>query len=247
MLLMVEKSARGGICHSIYRFATANNKYMKDYDKNKESSCNRYWDLNNLYGGEMSQKLPVNSFEWIKDTFQFNEEFTKTYNQESDEGYFLKVDVQYMETLHELHSDLPFLPERIKIEKVEKLVAHLYDKTEYFIHIRNFKQTLNYGLVFKKVYRVIKFSQNASLKPYIDTNTDLRKKSKNDFEKYFFKLKDNEVFGKTMKNVRKNRDIKLVTIERRRNYLVLEPKCHTTKFFTEYLLAIGIKKNRNAC
>ena len=89
---------------------------------------------------------------------------------------------------------------------------------------------------------MIKFSQNASLKPYIDTNTDLRKKSKNDFEKDFFKLKDNEVFGKTMKNVRKNRDIKLVTIERRRNYLVLEPECHTTKFFTEYLLAIGIKK-----
>ena len=89
---------------------------------------------------------------------------------------------------------------------------------------------------------MIKFSQNASLKPYIDTNTDLRKKSKNDFEKDFFKLKDNEVFGKTMKNVRKNRDIKLVTTERRRNYLVLEPKCHTTKFFTEYLLAIGIKK-----
>ena len=92
---------------------------------------------------------------------------------------------------------------------------------------------------------MVKFNQNALLKPYIDTNTDLRKKSKNDFEKDFFKLKNNEVFGKTMKNVRKNRDIRLVTAERR-NCLVLEPKCHTTKFFTEYLLAIGIKKNRNA-
>ena len=193
----------------------------------------------------MSQKLPVNSFEWIKDSSQFNEEFTKTYNQESDEGYFLKVEIQYMETLHELHSDLPFLPERMKIEKLEKLVANLYDTTEYLIHIRNFKETLNNGLVFKKIYRVIKFNQNALLKPYIDKNTDLRKKSKNDFEKDFFKLKNNEVFGKTMKNVRKNRDIKLVTAERR-NCLVLEPKCHTTKFFTEYLLAIGIKKNRNA-
>ena len=194
----------------------------------------------------MSQKLPVNSFEWIKDSSQFNEEFTKTYNQESDEGYFLKVEIQYMETLHELHSDLPLLPERMKIEKLEKLVANLYDTTEYLIHIRNFKETLNNGLVFKKIYRVIKFNQNALLKPYIDKNTDLRKKSKNDFEKDFFKLKNNEVFGKTMKSVRKNRDIKLVTTERRRNYLVLDPKCHTTKFFTEYLLAIGIKKNRNA-
>ena len=194
----------------------------------------------------MSQKLPVNSFEWIKDSSQFNEEFTKTYNQESDEGYFLKVEIQYMETLHELHSDLPLLPERMKIEKLEKLVANLYDTTEYLIHIRNFKETLNNGLVFKKIYRVIKFNQNALLKPYIDKNTDLRKKSKNDFEKDFFKLKNNEVFGKTMKSVRKNRDIKLVTTERRRNYLVVDPKCHTTKFFTEYLLAIGIKKNRNA-
>ena len=96
----------------------------------------------------MSQKLPVNSFEWIKDSSQFNEEFTKTYNQESDEGYFLKVEIQYMETLHELHSDLPFLPERMKIKKVEKLVANLYDNTEYLIHIINFKQTLNNGLVF---------------------------------------------------------------------------------------------------
>ena len=85
----------------------------------------------------MSQKLPVNNFEWIKDTSQFNEDFIKNYNEESDEGYFLEVDVQYLEKLHELHNDLPFLPERTKIEKVEKLVANLHDKTKYVIHIRN--------------------------------------------------------------------------------------------------------------
>ena len=180
MLLMVEKGIRGGICHSIYRYAKANNKYMKDYDKNKESSYLQYWDVNNLYGWAMSQKLPVNNFEWIKDTSQFNEDFIKNYNEESDEGYFLEVDVQYLEKLHELHNDLPFLPERMKIEKVEKLVANLHDKTEYVIHIRNLKQALNHGLVLKKVHRVIKFNQNAWLKPYIDMNTDLRKKSKND-------------------------------------------------------------------
>ena len=133
----------------------------------------------------MQQKVPVNIFEWIKDTSQFNEDFIKNYNEESDEGYFFEVDVQYLEKLHELHNDLPFLPERMKIEKVEKLVANLHDKTEYVIHIRNLKQALNHGLVLKKVHRVIKFNQNAWLKPYIDMNTDLRKNTKNDFEKVF--------------------------------------------------------------
>ena len=132
----------------------------------------------------------------------------------------------------------------MKIEKVEKLVTNLHDKTEYVIHIRNLKQALNHGLVLKKVHRVIKFNQNAWLKPYIDMNTDLRKKAKNDFEKDFFKLMNNAVFGKTMENVRKHRNIKLVTTERRRNYLVLEPNFHTTKFFTEHLLAIEMRKTQ---
>ena len=113
----------------------------------------------------MSQKLPVNNNEWIKDTSQFNEDFIKNCNEESDEGNFLKVDVQYLDKLYELHNDLPFLPERMKIEKVEKLVANLHDKTEYVIHIRSLKQTLNHELVLKKVHRVIKFNQNAWLNP----------------------------------------------------------------------------------
>ena len=98
----------------------------------------------------MSQKLLVNNFEWIKDTCQFNKDFVKNYNEESDEEYFLKVDVQYLEKLHELYNDLPFLPGRMKIGKVEKLVPNLHDKTEFVIHIRNFKQALNHGLVLKK-------------------------------------------------------------------------------------------------
>ena len=161
MLLMVEKGIRGGIYHSIYQYAKANNKHMKDYDENKELSYLEYWDVNNLYCWSMSQKLPVNNFEWIVDTSQFNEDFTKNYNEESDEGYSLEIDVQYLEKLHELHNDLPFLPEGMKIEKVERLVANLDDKTEYIIHIRNLKQALNHGLVLKKVHKVIKFNQNA--------------------------------------------------------------------------------------
>ena len=132
----------------------------------------------------------------------------------------------------------------MKIEKVEKLVASLHDKIGYVIHIRNLLQVLSHKLFLRKVYRVIKFNQNASLKPSINMNTDLRKKTKIDFEKDFFKLMNNAVFGKNMENVRKHRDIKLVTTERRRNCLVSKPNYHTTKFFTENLLAIEIKKMR---
>ena len=120
---------------------------MKDYDKNKESPYLKYWNANSLYGWAMSQKLPVNKFEWLKDTSQFNEDFIKNYNEESDEGYFLEVDFQYPEKLHELYNDSPFLPEKMKIEKVEKLVTNLHDKTEYVIYIRNLKQALNHGLI----------------------------------------------------------------------------------------------------
>ena len=136
---MVEKGLRGEIHHSIYQYAKANNKYMKNYDKNEESSYPQYWDVNNSYGWVMPQKLPVNNFGWIENTSQLNEDFIKSYNEESDEGYFLEVDVQYLEKLHELHNALPFLLERMKIQEVERLVANLHDKTEYVTHIRNLK------------------------------------------------------------------------------------------------------------
>ena len=129
------------------------------------------------------QKLPVNKFQRIKNTSQFDEDFIKNYNEESDERDFLVVDTQYLEKFHELHNDLPFLPERMKIEKIEKLVTNLHDKTENVIQIRNLKQSLNHGLILTKVHRVIKFNQKAWLKPYIDMNT---KKTKNNFEKDFF-------------------------------------------------------------
>ena len=180
----------------------------------------------------MTQKISVNLFEWIKDTSQFNEDFIKDYNEESNKGYFLEVDVQYTEKLDELHNDLPFLLERMKIEKVKKFVANLHDKSEYVIHIRNLIRALNHGLVLQNVHRVIKFNQNAWLKPYIDMNTDLRKEPKNDF------------FGKNVDIVRKHRDIKLVTTARRRNCLVSEPNSHTTKFCIENSLAIEMKKRR---
>ena len=119
MLLMVVKGARGGIYHSIYRYAKANNKYTKDYYKNKELPYLQYFDVSNSYGWAMLQKLPVNNFEWIQDASQFNEDFIKNYNEKTDKGHFLEVDVQYLEKLNHVHIDLPFLPERKKLEKVK--------------------------------------------------------------------------------------------------------------------------------
>ena len=150
MLLMVEKGIRGRICNTIHQYEKANNKYMKDYDKNRESSYRKYWDVNSLYGWAMSQKLPVNNFQQTEETSQFNEDYIKNYNEESDEAYFLEVDIQYPEKLHELHNDVPFLPERKKIKKVKKLVTNLYDKNECLIHIRKLKQLLNDRINFEK-------------------------------------------------------------------------------------------------
>ena len=176
MLLMVAKGIRGGICHAIHRYAKANNKYMKDYDEKEESSYIQYLDANNLYGRAMPQKLPVSGFKWEKDMLKFTEKFIKNYDEDSDKGYILEVDVEYPENLHDSHSDLPFSPERMKIDKCKKLVCNLYDKNNYVVHIRSVKQALNHGLILKKVHRVIQFNQEAWLKPYIDMNTELKKR-----------------------------------------------------------------------
>ena len=125
MLLMIEKGIQGGISQAIHRYAKANNKYMKSYDKNIKSSYLTYLDANNLYGWAMSQKLLVNGFEWVEDLSQFKEDFIKNYDENSDKGYFLEVDVEYPKNLFSLHSDLPFLPERKKIGKFNKLVCDL--------------------------------------------------------------------------------------------------------------------------
>ena len=165
----------------------------------------------------MSQKFPTNGFQWVEDLSQFKEDFIK---------------------------NLPLLPKRKKIGKCNKLIYGFYDKKNYVVHIKALKQALNHGLILKKVHRVIQFNQKAWLKPYIDMNTKLRKEAKNEFEKDFFKLMNNSVFGKTMENVRKHRDIKLVTTDKRRNQLASEPNYHTTKYFSENLMAIEMKKTK---
>ena len=134
MLLMVEEGIRGGICHSIQRYAKANNKYMKGYNNNEESSYIQYLDANHLYGWAMSKKLPTNGFKWI-DTSEATarpnarsssersnkiiEDFIKSYNGNDTKGYILEVDVEYPKRLHELHNDLPFLSERMEVISVK--------------------------------------------------------------------------------------------------------------------------------
>ena len=217
---------------------------MKNYDESKESSYIQYLDANNLYGWAMSQKLPVNSFKLLEDTSEINEEFIKNYDENNDKGYILEVDVKYPKKLHDIHSDLPFLPKRMKIYKCKKLVCNLLNENKYVVHIKSLKQALNHGLKFKKVHRIIKFNQKAWLKPYIDMNNELRKLAKDDFEKDLFELMNNAVFGKTMENVRKHRDIKLATTNKKRNKLVSEPNYHTMNYISKDLSIIEMNKTR---
>ena len=188
---------------------------MIDYDEKKESSFLIYTDYNNLYGKAMSGKLSVDGFEWVEDISEIDENFIKNYDKDSNVGYFIEADIEYPKELHTLHSDLPFLPERMKVNKCNKLVYNLYDKKDYVDHIRSLKQALNHGLKVKKILKVLKFNQRAWLKLYIDENTDLRKNAENDFEKDFYKLMNNAVYGKTMENVRKHRIIKFVNNDKK--------------------------------
>ena len=192
----------------------------------------------------MSQKLPVNGFKWIKDVAEIDEKIIKNYGEDSDKGYILEVDIKYPRKLHDLHSDLSFLPKRMKIAKCKKLVCNLRNKKKYVVHIRSLKQALNYGLKLKKVHRIIEFNQEAWLKIYIDMNTELIKIAKNDFEKDFFKLMNNAVFGKTMENARKHRDIKLVATDKKKSKLVSEPNYHTINLISENLSIIEMRKTK---
>ena len=220
MLLMFERGIRGGITQAVCKYASANNKYLGDkFNPNEDTTYLQYLDANNLYSWAMSQPLPTGGFRWVDvNPNEISELATRT-----DKGYILEVDVSYPKDLHDSHNDLPFMCERMEINGVEKLVPNLMDKKSYVIHIQALNQALQYGLRLDGIHRAIEFDQSPWLKTYIDFNTQLRTAATNDFEKDFFKLMNDTVFGKTMENIRKHRNIKLVTTEEKYLRTVIKP------------------------
>ena len=220
--LFIEKGMRGGISYVSKRYIKANNENCPDYDKEKPEIYINYLDMNNLYGGAMSQYLPYGGFKWVKTT---NETVNRILNKKDNSlhGYFLEVDLEYLENLHIKHSDYSLEPEKIKIQDewlspycleiknendiktgaVNKLTTNLMLKNNYVVHYRNLKYYISQGLIFKKVHRILEFKQSNWMKPYIDFNTQKRKEATNEADKNLFKLLNNAVYGKAMENMRK--------------------------------------------
>ena len=233
MLMMVEKGIRGGVSMISTRYGKANNPYMKDYDPDQPNKFISYLDANNLYGWAMCKPLPTKGFRWM------NKEELKDWKSMP---CILEVDLTYPEKLHDLHNDYPLAPERVTVNKVEKLIPNLNDKKNYVIHHETLKLYLSLGLKLTKIHRGITFEESAWLKPYIDLNTNLRAKATNDFEKDFFKLMNNSVFGKTMENIRNRVDIRLVTRESQAKKLTCKPNYQHHTIFCENLTAVHMKK-----
>ena len=257
MFQFIEKGLRGGVSYIANRFSEANNKYMENFDENKPSKYIMYLDANNLYGWAMSQYLPTGNFKWLTKE-QINKTNLANYSEEHDEGLLLEVDLDYPQELHDLHNDFPLAPEKLKVNKnmlseycqkisekfnissgqVHKLITMLGKKEKYVLHYRNLQLYLSLGLKLKKVHRVLQFNQSPWLKKYIDFNTNKRTLSSNDFEKNFFKLMNNSVFGKTMENLRKRVDVRLVTDKEKLLKLASKPSYVSSKIFNENLVAV---------
>ena len=242
MFQFIEKGMRGGVSYIAHRYGKANNKYMSDYDATKPCKYIMYLDANNLYGWAMSQYLPTGGFKWLSQK-KIDILNLATYAKDGEKGLILEVDLEYPKELHDLHNSYPLAPEQIKVQKdmlsnyckqiaekyqistglVTKLIPTLNKKEKYVLHYRNLQLYMDLGLKVSKIYRVLEFDQSPWLKKYIDFNTEKRKYAKNSFEKDFFKLLNNAVFGKTMENLRKRIDVKLVTNEKQLTNITSKP------------------------
>ena len=207
----------------------------KGFNPENPSKYLVYLDANNLYDWAMSKPLPTKGFKWM------TKEELQDWNNHT---CILEVDLEYPEELHDLHNEYPLAPERLTVNKVEKLISNLNNKISYVLHYKNLKLYESLGMKVTKIHRGIKFKESPWLKEYIDMNTSLRAKAKNEFEKDFFKLMNNAVFGKTMENIRKHVNIKLVDNKKQAKMLAAKPNFERCTIFDENLIVIHMKKTR---
>lgn len=246
MLLFCERGVRGGISQCSKRYAKANNKYMDDYNDEDESKYLMYLDANNLYGYSMMQHLPIGNYKWCNKVFTVDD--IMRIPDDCSYGYIFEVDLDYPQYLHDKHKDYPFLAENCKVPHSKndmKLLLTLFDKKNYVVHYKMLKCSLQQGLVLRKIHRVLEFEQSQWLKPYIDLNTSLRTRASNEFEKNFYKLLINAIYGKTMENVRSRVDIKLRTNWNGRwgvRKLIAMPNFKRCTIFDENLIAVHMNK-----
>ena len=246
MLMMFERGIRGGITHISKRYAEANNKYMKNYNHSKDSKFIQYLDANNLYGWAMSQNLPTHGFKWMKNiTIEKVDEILEKANHCMSnfgrKGFIFEVDLEYPEHLWESHNDYPLAPEKINVNGVEKLICHFKPRKNYVVHYRTLRQCLELGMRITAVHRGISFYQSSWMEPYIRKNTELRKTATNSFEKDFFKLMNNSVFGKTIENIRKRQNIHLIDNRKKALKLSSRPNFDRCTIFDKHLIAIHMK------
>lgn len=243
MIMMIENGKRGGISQCSKRYAKANNKYLSDYNQNEASSYLLDLDANNLYGWAMSESLPYSNFNWEYDITL--DQILNT-NDDNDIGYIIEADIEYPISLHDYHKDYPLAPEN-KIpptsnSKTKKLLTTLDNKYKYILHYRNLKLYVLLGLKVIKIHRVISFKQSKWLKPYIDFNTNKRQNSNNTFDKNFFKLMNNSVFGKTMENIRDRLDLKIITNERKYEKTVALPTYNHSIYLNENMVIVRLDR-----
>ena len=264
MHLFVERGMRGGISMVSKRYAKANNPLVPDYDPSKPKKYIVYLDANNLYGWAMSKPLPKRDFKWKR--VMPNEEEIMKKKENAKNGWILEVDLEYPAELHEQHNSYPLAPEKKVVKKEcmsyyqkrlmkdldlkppesEKLLLTLDDKSNYVVHYRNLQFYLKQGMKLKRVHRVLEFEQECWMEPYIQMNTEFRKKSKSDFEKNFYKLMNNSVFGKTMENIRKHVQIELARSDETEKIrtLVASPLHSRFVIFSNDLVGIGMHKSK---
>lgn len=237
MVLMVEAGVRGGLTQCVTRHVKANNKYIPSFDPTKKSTYLGYFDSNNLYGFSMSQPLPYGNFKWIDPTSLPD---VMQIPQNGDIGYIIEADYEYPDSLHDYHYDLPFLPQSMipPEGKHSKLMMTLENKTKYIAHFWIVQQALHAGLVITKIHRVLQFSQSCWLKPYISNNTIRRASAVTSSQKEFYKLMNNAIFGKTLENKRKHKDVKLVRNDKNLIKLVQKPNFKTSIIINNTLVAV---------